>query len=265
MRMMSEMERSNRDVKAEEARDSCAIELEHVSKAFGEQKILDDVSFRIDRGKAFCLLGRSGMGKSVTLKILVGLIPPEAGRVLVEGCEIVHSDRRALAELRKRIGFLFQNGALFDSISVAENVAFPLRRHTDLSEEEIQSAVREKLEQVELEGEGDKMPSELSGGMNIRAGLARALVLKPKVLLIDEPSSGLDRITARGIYDMLAELKKAREVTMVVVTHDVIGAREFVDEFGVLDKGKIVSRGSFDDLAEGDNPLARDLAAGSET
>lgn len=262
---MSEKERSDNGKRSSDAQDKGTIALDHVSKSFGEQKILDDVSLQVEPGEAFCLLGRSGVGKSVTLKILVGLIPPEQGRVLVEGIEIEHADKRKLADVRKRIGFLFQNGALFDSISVGENVAFPLRRHTKKSEEEIHAIVEEKLEQVELKAQGEKMPSELSGGMNIRAGLARALVLDPRILLIDEPSSGLDRITASGIYDMLLQLKETQNVTMVVVTHDVNGARKFVDQFGVLDQGKLVSCGTYDDLEQSENPLARNLAAGSET
>lgn len=254
-----------KDGGSENAQGAAPIQMEHVSKSFGKQKILDDVTLQIDHGQAFCLLGRSGVGKSVTLKILVGLVAPEEGRVLVEGIGIEHTDKRKLADVRKRIGFLFQNGALFDSISVADNVAFPLRRHTKKSKEEIQSVVREKLKQVELEAHGDKMPSELSGGMNIRAGLARALALNPKILLIDEPTSGLDRITANEIYDMLAQLKADQSVTMVVVTHDVIGARKFADEFGVLDGGKIIRRGAYEELVESDSSLVRNLAAGSET
>lgn len=242
-----------------------AVQLDHVSKAFAGRKVLDDVSLRIDAGKAFCLLGRSGTGKSVTLKIMVGLIRPERGRVLIQGTEIRHDDTATLVDVRKRIGFLFQNAALFDSISVAENVAFPLRRHTNKPESEIQDVVREKLKEVELENEGAKMPSELSGGMSKRAGLARALALEPSILLIDEPSSGLDRITAAEIYRLLLRLKKNRKVTMVAVTHDVAGAKTFADQFAVLDRGVIAGCGTIDDLAQSDNALVRELAVGSET
>ncbi len=244
---------------------SPAVRLERVFKSFGNRKILDDVSLRVDGGQAFCLLGRSGVGKSVTLKIMVGLIQPEQGRVLIQGDEVQHRDTQKLAEIRRRTGFLFQNGALFDSISVADNVAFPLRRHTRKSKEEIRTVVREKLRQVELEAEGNKMPSELSGGMNIRAGLARAMVMDPSLLLIDEPSAGLDRITAGEIYELFLRLKKTGNVTIVVVTHDVAGARTFCDRFGVLDHGRIVASGTADDLIHNDNPLVRNLAAGSET
>jgi phospholipid/cholesterol/gamma-HCH transport system ATP-binding protein len=239
--------------------------MDHVSKTFGGRRVLDDLTFEVGEGRAFCLLGKSGTGKSVTLKIMIGLIKPDQGRVFIEGNEIEKLDSAKLAKVRKRTGFLFQNGALFDSITVAENVAFPLRRHTKKSEKEIREIVHEKLSEVELEKDGDKMPAELSGGMNKRAGLARALALDPNILLVDEPSSGLDRITAAEIYELLLRLKKKRNVTLVVVTHDVIGARKFADRFAVLDHGKIVGSGTADDLAKSENALVRNLAAGSET
>lgn len=241
------------------------VHLDHVSKSFAERTVLDDVSFQVRKGKAFCLLGRSGTGKSVTLKILIGLIKPDRGRVLIAGNEIQHSEPSRLAEVRKKIGFLFQNGALFDSISVADNVAFPLRRHTRKSEDEIQEIVHEKLKEVELEKDGQKMPAELSGGMNKRAGLARALALDPSILLIDEPSSGLDRITASEIQDLLARLKNRRKVTLVVVTHDVSGARKFADHFAVLDRGKIAAYGTAEELERSGDALVRGLAAESIT
>jgi phospholipid/cholesterol/gamma-HCH transport system ATP-binding protein len=254
-----------KDAQPEAIRRRFAVELDHVSKAFRGQMVLSDVSLRIAPGKAFCLLGRSGTGKSVTLKIMVGLIQPDRGKIRIQGTEIEPSEPKILSEVRRQIGFLFQNAALFDSITVGENVAFPLRRHTRKSEEEIQSIVHEKLKEVELENEGPKMPSELSGGMVKRAGLARALALDPAILLIDEPSSGLDRITADEINHLLLRLKKNRHVTSVVVTHDAAGARKFADEFGVLDQGQIVACGPHDELARSDNKLVRELIAGAET
>lgn len=253
------------DVQPDALRQSVAIELDHVSKSFQGRAVLKDFSVKVATGKTFCLLGRSGTGKSVTLKVMVGLIQPDGGKVRIRGQEIDPRDHNQLGDVRKQIGFLFQNAALFDSISVADNVAFPLRRHTRKSEGEIRSIVQEKLKEVELEKDGAKMPSELSGGMLKRAGLARALALDPGILLIDEPSSGLDRITAREIYDLLLRLKKNRKVTSVVVTHDVTGARKFADEFGVLDQGQIVACGPHDELTRSDNPLVRELIAGSET
>lgn len=242
-----------------------AVRLENVSKAFGDRKVLDQVTFQVDAGEGFCLLGRSGTGKSVTLKIMIGLIKPDAGKVFIRGTEIQSLAPADLSAVRKNAGFLFQNAALFDSISVAENVAFPLRRHTKKSEEEIREIVREKLKEVELENEGEKAPAELSGGMSKRAALARALALDPAILLVDEPRSGLDAITASEIYDLLLRLKKNRKVTLLVVTHDVAGARKFADRFAVLDSGKIASYGTVDELAHSENELVRELAAVSAT
>lgn len=242
-----------------------AVELEHVSKRFSGRTVLDDVSLKVNRGEAFCILGRSGSGKSVTLKIMIGLIRADKGKVRIHGDEVRYGDTESLVSLRKSIGFLFQNAALFDSISVFENVAFPLRRHTRKPEEEIREIVRTRLKEVELEKEGDKMPSELSGGMSKRAGLARALVLEPSVLLVDEPSSGLDRITAGEIYALLLQLKKNRKETMVVVTHDATGVKKFADTFAVLDGGRIAERGTLEELARSGKETVRQLAAGSET
>ena len=247
------------------ADDEPAVRFEHVSKTFDGNTVLDDVSFQVGAGEAFCLLGRSGTGKSVTLKLTIGLMKPDRGKILIQGNDIRMLDSAKLADTRKRVGFLFQNAALFDSISVSENVAFPLRRHTRKSNEEIQATVREKLEEVELGKEGNKMPAQLSGGMKKRAGLARALALDPAILLVDEPSSGLDRITAREIYQLLQDLKKKRNVTLVVVTHDVTGSRQFADRYAVLAQGKIAGCGTAEELAHSDNTLVRELTEGSET
>jgi phospholipid/cholesterol/gamma-HCH transport system ATP-binding protein len=242
-----------------------AVNLQHVSKSFNGRKVLDDVSFRVNPGEGFCLLGRSGVGKSVTLKIIIGLLKPDQGDVLIEGTNISGLNAKELAKTRQTIGYLFQDAALFDSISARENVAFPLRRHTKKSEQEIQALVREKLEEVELAKEGKKMPSELSGGMRKRVGLARALALDPRILLVDEPSSGLDRITASEIYELLFKLKKNQKVTLVGVTHDVRGATKFADRFAVLHHGRIAGSGTANELLQSENEVVRELAAGSET
>ncbi|RPJ84222.1 MAG: ATP-binding cassette domain-containing protein, partial [Acidobacteria bacterium] len=171
--------------------DEPVIRLSHVTKTFGGHVVLDDLSFEVPRGRAFCLLGRSGTGKSVTLKHIVGLVKPDRGTVEVEGRDVPRLRRRDLNALRQRIGFLFQNAALFDSISVGENVAFPLRRHTKLSDRDVRERARARLAEVGLDAQYDKMPAALSGGMRKRAGLARAMALDPAVLLVDEPSAGL--------------------------------------------------------------------------
>jgi phospholipid/cholesterol/gamma-HCH transport system ATP-binding protein len=224
-----------------------AVRLEHVSKCYGTRKVLDDVTFAVPTASAFCLLGRSGTGKSVTLRHIIGLAKPEEGQVLVQGLDISTLKGRALSEVRKRIGFLFQGGALFDSMTVGDNVAFPLRRHTTLGEEEIRRQAKAKLAAVGLEGEIDTMPADLSGGMRKRAGLARAMALDPSILLVDEPSAGLDPITTREIDQLLLE-RKRQGTTLVVVTHNIPSARLLSDQFGFLHEGRIIARGTVTDL-----------------
>lgn len=234
-----------------------AIRFDRVSKAFGDRRVLDEVSFDVARGRAFCILGKSGTGKSVTLKHIIGLMKPDTGHVVVDGEDITAMDSRALSRLRTRMGFVFQNSALFDSITVGENVAFPLRRHTDLSDREIRAKVVEKLEQVGLEEEASKMPADLSGGMRKRAGLARALALDPSILLVDEPSAGLDPLTSGEIDELLLRLKGREGTTLVVVTHNIPSASSVGDELAVLEEGRIIARGTADDLARSDNEMVR--------
>ncbi|HTI43615.1 MAG TPA: ABC transporter ATP-binding protein [Vicinamibacterales bacterium] len=233
-----------------------AIKLEHVTKSFDGRKVLDDVTLEIGEGKAFCLLGRSGTGKSVTLKHIIGLLRPDEGHVLVHGKDVSALSGRELSDVRRSMGFLFQNAALFDSITVGENVAFPLRRHTDWPDAKIRDVARAKLAEVGLENEYDKMPAELSGGMRKRAGLARAMALDPDILLVDEPSAGLDPITADEIDDLLVNLKK-EGTTLVVVTHDIPSARHVGDELAMLHEGKIVARGTAQELDRSDDRLVR--------
>jgi phospholipid/cholesterol/gamma-HCH transport system ATP-binding protein len=233
-----------------------AIKLEHVTKSFDGRKVLDDVTLEIGEGKAFCLLGRSGTGKSVTLKHIIGLLRPDEGHVLVHGKDVSALSGRELSDVRRSMGFLFQNAALFDSITVGENVAFPLRRHTDWPDAKIRDVARAKLAEVGLENEYDKMPAELSGGMRKRAGLARAMALDPDILLVDEPSAGLDPITADEIDDLLVNLKKDG-TTLVVVTHDIPSARHVGDELAMLHEGKIVARGTAQELDRSDDRLVR--------
>lgn len=236
--------------------DDVAIRLDHVSKAFNGRPVLQDVSLDVRAGTAFCLLGRSGTGKSVTLRHIIGLVAPDSGRVFVEGKDVTSLERRELADVRTRMGFLFQNAALFDSMSVRENVAFPLRRHTKLKEPAILERVRSKLAAVGLERDIDKMPSELSGGMRKRVGLARAMALDPSILLVDEPGAGLDPITTREIDELLVAQKRTG-VTLVVVTHNIPSARMVADEMALLHEGRIVVRGTAADLDASDDPLVR--------
>ena len=235
---------------------SAAIRMEHVTKSFDHRKVLDDVTLDVEEGTAFCLLGRSGTGKSVTLKHIIGLMRPDAGHVFVHGKDVSALDGRELADVRRSMGFLFQTAALFDSISVGENVAFPLRRHTDWPDGRIREVARGKLDEVGLEEVYDKMPADLSGGMRKRAGLARAMALDPDVLLVDEPSAGLDPVTAREIDDLLADLKK-KGTTLVVVTHNIPSARHIGDELAMLHEGHLIARGTAAEMDRCDEPLVR--------
>jgi phospholipid/cholesterol/gamma-HCH transport system ATP-binding protein len=234
-----------------------AIRFENVSKSFGPRPVLEDVSLEVRAGSVFVILGRSGTGKSVSLKLMIGLLKPDRGRVFIGDTAIEGLNSRALVPIRKSMGFLFQNAALFDSISVGENIAFALRRNTDYPEAEIRERVQQKLNQVGLEKEYDKMPSDLSGGMRKRAGLARALALDPPILLVDEPSAGLDPITSAEIDALLVELKSKQSTTLVVVTHNIPSARRIADELAMIDQGRVIARGTVEDLENTDNALVQ--------
>ncbi len=234
-----------------------AIRFERISKSFGGRTILDEISFEVSRGQAFCLLGRSGSGKSLTLKHMIGLIKPDSGEIYVEGEPITGLGSRELSGVRKRMGFLFQYSALFDSITVGENVAFPLRWHTGMTEDEIRQRAMELLDQVGLEADYDKMPTDLSGGMRKRVGLARALALDPPILLVDEPSSGLDPITAAEIDDLLLRRKQSQGTTMVIVTHNIPSAQRVGDTLALIEGGKIVESGSSVEFGESANDTVK--------
>jgi phospholipid/cholesterol/gamma-HCH transport system ATP-binding protein len=232
------------------------IRLENVKKTFDGRPVLDGVTLEVPEGKAFVLMGRSGTGKSVTLKHIIGLIRPDAGKVLVHGKDVQSLSGPELTDVRRHMGFLFQNAALFDSISVGENVAFPLRRHTDWPDRKVREVAKAKLADVGLEHDYDKMPAELSGGMKKRAGLARAMALDPDILLVDEPSAGLDPITADEIDDLLVHLKK-QGATIVMVTHDIPSARHVGDELAMLHEGRLVAHGTAEELDRSTEPLVR--------
>ena len=239
------------------AKAAPAVSLDGVSKTFGTRTVLDDVSFDVAGGSGFIILGRSGTGKSVTLRHIVRLMRPDRGRVFVEGDEISALEGPELSRVRRKIGFLFQNAALFDSITVGENVAFPLRRHTRLSDREVKERATQKLAAVGLEKEYDKMPAALSGGMRKRAGLARALALDPPIVLVDEPSAGLDPITADEIDTLLLELKERGGTTLIVVTHNIPSAKRLGDELVMLDEGRIIARGTVADLERSAEPMVQ--------
>jgi phospholipid/cholesterol/gamma-HCH transport system ATP-binding protein len=239
--------------------NAVAIRFEEVSKSFGNRRVLDQVSFQVKQGSAFGILGRSGTGKSVTLKLMIGLIKPDQGKILIGDKEITQLESHELPEVRKTMGFLFQNAALFDSLTVGENVAFPLRRHTDKSEQEVKDSARDKLAQVGLEKEYDKMPADLSGGMRKRASLARAMALDPPILLVDEPSAGLDPITAGEIDNLLMDLKVKQKSTLVVVTHNIPSARRIADELALLHEGHIIAQGTVAQLDQSEHELVQEF------
>jgi phospholipid/cholesterol/gamma-HCH transport system ATP-binding protein len=242
--------------------NGATIAFEQVEKGFDGKKILDKVSFTVAEGEALCILGRSGTGKSVTLKLMIGLLTADAGKVLVEGDDMAALDEAGLMRVRRKMGYLFQSAALFDSFTLNQNLCMPLHRlDPNRSPEEVKRAVEQTLREVGLEKDGNKLPNALSGGMQKRAGLARALVLQPKILLVDEPASGLDRITASEIDNLLIKVKTERHTTMVIVTHDVHGARKIADKFAVLDKGRVLAFGTPAELDKSHDNLLQQFIA----
>ena len=236
------------------------VVFERVSKAFGENVVLRDVSFSVPKGQALCIMGSSGTGKSVALKLAIGLLKADQGKVLIDGEDITKLNEDGLSRIRRKMGFLFQSAALFDSFTLANNLALPLHRlDRTKSKDEIRTIVDKVLDDVGLKKDKDKLPVALSGGMRKRAGLARALMLKPEILLVDEPSSGLDRITSSEIDELLLSVKTEQHTTLVVVTHDARGARRVGDRFAVLDKGNLLGCGTLEDLEKSDNKMVREL------
>ncbi len=233
--------------------DQMPIEIRDLHKSFGRQAVLNGLTLRVNRGETVAVLGRSGTGKSVLLKLIIRLEQPDSGSVHVAGEEITKAAIQRLNEVRKKIGFLFQQAALYDSLTVEQNVAFPLTRHTDLSAAERKERARELLAGVGMDRDMDKLPSQLSGGMQKRVGLARALALDPQILLFDEPTAGLDPITASEIGELILDLKKRREMSAIVVTHDVASARTFSDRLVLLNEGNILAEGSFEELQNSEN------------
>lgn len=230
------------------------IRFENVCKSFGSKKILDDVSYTIGKGEVFVIVGPSGTGKSVSLKHMVRLLTPDSGRVLVAGEDISHADGADLERMREHYGYLFQGGALLAWMNVADNVALPLREKTNMGEDEIHERVMETLALVGLENDALKMPSEISGGMQKRAGLARAIIRKPEIVLYDEPTSGLDPVMSRHIDRLIADLNRKLGVTSVVVTHDLNSALSIGHRIAMLKAGRIVEISTPEQFRTSTNP-----------
>ena len=233
------------------------ITLENISKTFGEQRVLDGLDLTLESKKITFIIGQSGGGKSVLLKHIIGLIKPDSGRVLVDDIDISNLNEAELNEIRKHFGMLFQDAALFDSMNVGENVAFPLIEHRRLPKKEVQRIVTEKLLQVGLTGVTQKMPSELSGGMRKRVGLARALALDPKIILFDEPTTGLDPIMCDAIDQLIVETQQNTGATCVVISHDIDSTFKIAHKVAMLYNGKIIAYGSPEDIRASNNPALR--------
>ncbi|MGB9403204.1 MAG: ABC transporter ATP-binding protein [Candidatus Acidiferrales bacterium] len=224
--------------------------LRDVHKSYGAQHVLSGMNLTVVRGETLAVLGRSGTGKSVLLKLVIGLAQPDSGSICIHGQEIAGISLTEMNRLRIKMGFLFQHAALYDSLTVGENVAFPLKRHTKMSASERSERVMELLSSVGMEHDLNKMPSDISGGMQKRVGLARALALQSEILLLDEPTAGLDPITSSEIDDLVLSLQKKHNLTSVVVTHDLQSAKTIADRLVLLDQGKVAMEGTFEQLAE---------------
>jgi phospholipid/cholesterol/gamma-HCH transport system ATP-binding protein len=235
--------------------EGSTIRVHDLVKSFGEQVVLNGIDLEIARAKTMAILGRSGSGKSVLLKLIIGLQRPDRGTIEVLGEDVTRLSLDRLNEVRKKIGFCFQNSALYDSLTVEENVAFPLERHTKMSAAERKNRVHDLLSQVSMEEAAGKLPSEISGGMKKRVGLARALALDPEIMLLDEPTAGLDPITAGEIKDLLLNLQEGRSMSSIIVTHDLQDARTASDRVALLHEGNILIEGSFSDLETSDHPF----------
>ena len=231
----------------------------NVTKMFGSKCVLNDFSLHIQKGETLCLVGMSGAGKSVTLKHMVGLLRPTSGEILIAGEPIQELDSKGMSKVRSRFGYLFQSGALLQWLSVGENVALPLREHTELDENTVRIMSRLKLEVVNLGGFQDLMPSELSGGMIKRAALARAIVMDPRLLFFDEPSAGLDPVVSAELDELILRLRDALRMTIVVVTHELESAFKIADTITVLDKGYNLKTGTVAEVRASDNERIQDL------
>jgi phospholipid/cholesterol/gamma-HCH transport system ATP-binding protein len=239
------------------------VEFRDVNKAYGNKQVLRGADLKVYRGEVLVILGGSGSGKSVTLRHMLGLEAPDSGRVIVEDEDITDHPEEELYRVRKKFGMLFQSGALFDSMNVFENVAFPLREHTEMSEDEIARAVKEKLGLVNLPNTENLMPVDLSGGMRKRVGLARSIVLDPKMILYDEPTTGLDPITSQKINELIIDLQSKLNVTSVVVTHDIQSAFSVGDRIAFLNKGVFEWVGTMEEARVSEHPVLREFLKAS--
>ena len=249
-----QVEEAERDINAS------AVAVEGLHKTFGSQKVLNGISLTVTRGETLAVLGRSGTGKSVLLRLIIGLEKPDSGSVRIHGQDIAGLALDKIGEIRKKMGFLFQHAALYDSLTVEQNVAFPLQHHKKrMPKAEQADRVRQLLAEVGMEGDLAKMPSDISGGMQKRVGLARALALEPDILLLDEPTAGLDPISAAEIDDLVLKLQQEHHMASIVVTHDLHSAKTIADRLALLNEGRVVIEGDFEELQKSDIEFVREF------
>lgn len=238
------------------------IKIINLRKSFGDKKVLDGVDLEIEKGKITVIIGRSGEGKSVLIKHIIGLLKPDSGQILLDDQDITAMSERDFHEVLKRFGMLFQGAALFDSMTVAENVGFALKEHTDMNDEDILKVVLEKLRRVGLVNVENMMPSDLSGGMKKRVGLARAIVMDPEIVLFDEPTTGLDPIMSDSVADLVLETQRALKTTYILITHDIPFSYKIADKIAMLHEGRIIEQGTVEELKASANPIIRQFLEG---
>jgi phospholipid/cholesterol/gamma-HCH transport system ATP-binding protein len=253
---MEEVKEHNQ--KTAEAKGEKIIEIKGLKKSFGKKVVLKDINLEVHKGENVVVLGRSGQGKSVTIQCISGLLIPDSGTLKVFGESVPDMTEKELKEFRMKVGFLFQGAALYDSMSVRENLEFPLTRVLKIKDQrEIDKRVKEVLEGVDLEDAVDKMPSDLSGGMRKRVGLARTLIVKPEIMLYDEPTTGLDPITSREISELILNMQKKYKTTSIIITHDMECARIVADRVVIMNDGEYIAEGQYKELEKSDNELVR--------
>lgn len=239
-------------------KNEVVVDIDHISKSFGSKEVLKDINLQLKRGENVVVLGKSGQGKSVTIQCIVGLLTPDNGTVKVFGDDVAQMNDEQLKELRTKVGFLFQSGALYDSMTVRDNLEFPLTRILKITEQaELDNRVEEALDGVGLLDAIDKLPSDLSGGMRKRAGLARTMIVRPEIMLYDEPTTGLDPITSREISELILDMQKKYKTSAIIITHDMECAKITADRVVIMNEGTYIAEGSFDELKKSDDKLVR--------